>query len=129
MVRWKFLDLLQRSASQLINPIQIKYILFCQHLHKFQKNLCRTFRIIDSTMMMMKIDMQRFCHRIKLKTIQLRQQNTRQCYGIQIGKCLLHSQSAAIFFYETDVKSCIMCHQHCITDKFQKLWQNFFNDR
>ena len=72
MIGWQLLNLFHRSASQLINAIQIKYILFSQHLYKFQKNICRTFRIIHRAVMVVQINMQRFCHRIQLKTIQLR---------------------------------------------------------
>ena len=129
MIGRKLLDLFQRSASQLIDAVQVKDILFCQHLYKFQKNLCCTFRIVHCTVMVVQINMQRLCNRIQLKTVQLWQHNTCQCYSIQIRKGLFPFLSAAVLFNKTDIKSCIMSHQYRISHKFQKLWQDLFNHR
>ena len=129
MIRRQLLDLFQRCTSQLIDTIQIKYILFFQHLYEFQEDLCRTFCIVHCPVMMMQVNMQRLCNRIQFKTIQLWQQNPGQSHGIQISESLFLSQPATIFFHKTDIKSSIVSYQYRISHKFQKLRQNLFDHR
>ena len=117
-------------AGEHIDIVYLVDFLFHEHVNEFQKDLRRCFGIIDRTMVSLQRNTQLLTDDVQLMLFQLRQQGSGKLQCIQNGIFYLNTTfSLCIQADKACIEIGIMRHKHRILAKFQKLRQNFCNNR
>ena len=129
MVGRKLFDRVRTHASHLIDCCQITDIAIFQHLHKFYEDFCGTACVVHSPMVIFQGYIQRLCHRIQLKAVQIGQEDAGQGHGVHYGKGTGEALALAVFSDKAHVKIGIVGHHNCAFAEFQETGQHFCDIR
>ena len=97
--------------TELLELVERRHIvLFFQHFHEFQENSGSCLRIIDRAMMIFQRDAERLRHRVKLKSIQVREKRSCKRHRIEDRRIKRQSKKSRIVGDKAHVEGSIVCH-------------------